>query len=92
MKFTHNTAENRYEAWQGDELAGQTHYTLTGDEATFDHTLVPKKFEGKGVASDLVRYAMDDVRAAGQWRVRATCWYVQGWLERHRDYADLLAA
>lgn len=89
MEFRHNADASRYEAWQGNELAGEAHYTLNGSEATFDHTLVPPKFEGRGVASELVRHAMDDIRAAGEWRVRATCWYVDGWLQRHPEYADL---
>jgi len=92
MKHTHNAAASQYEAWKDGELAGEAHYTLNGDEATFDHTLVPHKFEGRGVASDLARYALDDIRAKGEWHVRATCWYVDGWLRRHPEYADLRAA
>jgi len=92
MELRHNVGASRYEAWEGDELAGEAHYTLTGREATFDHTLVPTRFEGRGVASRLVRYAMDDIRSAGEWHVRATCWYVDGWLQRHPEYADLTAA
>ncbi len=40
MKFTHNAAAGRYEVWQDGELAGETHYTLAGNQATFDRHLI----------------------------------------------------
>lgn len=90
MEFTHNQAASRYEARQDGELAGEAHYVLDGSVADFDHTLVPPEFEGQGIAGRLVQFAMDDVRAAGEWTVRATCPYVARWLDRHPDYADLV--
>ena len=41
--------------------------------ADFHHTEVVPAFGGRGVAGRLVRFAMDDVRAAGQWKIRASC-------------------
>ena len=38
-----------------------------------------------------MQYAMDDVRAAGEWKVRASCPYVVHWFGQHPEYADLLA-
>lgn len=90
MEFTHNQAASRYEARQDGELAGEARYVLDGSVADFDHTLVPPEFEGQGIAGRLVQFAMDDVRAAGEWTVRATCPYVARWLDRHPDYADLV--
>ena len=90
MDFTHNTAASQYEAWQDGELAGEAHYRLSGTVADFDHTLVPPRLEGQGIAGRLVQYAMDDIRANGSWTVRATCPYVVRWFVRHPDYADLL--
>jgi predicted GNAT family acetyltransferase len=92
MEFTHNQAAGQYEARQDGQLAGEAHYRLLGSVADFDHTLVPPEFEGKGVAGRLVQYAMDDIRDAGAWKVRATCPYVVHWFARHPDYADLLEA
>src|SRR5690625_7346445 len=40
--------------------------------------------------SALVRFALDDVRRRGL-MARPTCWFVRGWIQRHRVYADLLA-
>jgi predicted GNAT family acetyltransferase len=89
MDFTHNVAASRYEARQDGELVGEAHYRLAGEVADFDHTFVPPQFEGRGIAAELVRYAMDDIRAAGAWKVLPTCSYVVAWFARHPDYADL---
>ncbi len=90
MEFIHNIAASQYEAWQDGELAGEAHYRLIGTVADFDHTLVPPKLEGQGIAGRLVQYAMDDVRAEDAWTVRPTCPYVAHWFHKHPDYADLL--
>ena len=44
---------------------------------------------GAGVGSAIVRFALDDIRTLGM-KVRPTCWFVRGWIERHPEYADLL--
>jgi predicted GNAT family acetyltransferase len=87
----HNPSQRRYEAWIDDELAGVASYRLEGDVAVFDHTVVEPAFGGRGVAGRLVGFALDDVRAAGQWRVRPACSFVVGFVAKHPDYADLLA-
>ena len=61
-----------------------------GDVVTFPHTEVFDEFEGQGLASELVTGALDDIRAQGK-KVVATCPYVARFIEKHPDYADLLA-
>lgn len=90
MDFVHNRELGRYEAWVDGELAGETDYELDDAVADFNHTGVPPQFGGQGIASALVSFAMDDVRATGEWKVRPTCSYVAGWFAKHPDYADLL--
>jgi uncharacterized protein len=80
----------RYEARIDGELAGIAEYRASEHVVTFIHTQVMSEFEGKGVASGLVRVALDDVRAHGK-KVRAVCPFVKGYLEKHSDeYGDLL--
>lgn len=61
-------------------------------ERTMDttHTFTPPAARGQGVASRLVRMALDHARAQG-WRVVPTCSYVAEWIDRHPEYEDLLA-
>ncbi len=66
-------------------------FRLANGIADFDHTEVTPAFGGRGVAGRLVQFAMDDIRAAGEWKVRASCPYVVHWFGQHPEYNDLLA-
>ena len=85
-----NPAASRYEARIGDELAGFAEYQLTDELVVFTHTEVPEQYEGQGIAAQLVRFALDSVRARNL-RVIALCPYVRAFLRKHEDeYSDLV--
>ena len=65
-------------------------YQIEGDTIVFTHTLVPKAIEGRGVASKLIRAALDSARDAGL-KVVAQCPFVAAYIERHPEYRGLLA-
>lgn len=90
--ITHNSAESRYEARVDGALAGHAAYHVTGEEVIFTHTEVDSAFEGQGVGSALARFALDDVRSHGRYRVIPQCPFIAGWIDRHPDYADLVAS
>jgi predicted GNAT family acetyltransferase len=92
IKVVNNEPEQRYEAWLDDALAGFTEYILADGLITFTHTQVADAFEGKGVASTLVRGALDDVRAGASRKVRPLCPFVKTYISRHEDYQALLYA
>ena len=71
-------------------VAGKAFYRRDETTVTFTHTEVDDAFEGKGVGSTLVRWALDDVRRQGL-RVRPLCPFVKAYIERHPEYADLVA-
>ncbi len=86
-----NVELRRYEAWVDGALAGFAEYRMRGaDTFVFTHTEVDDAFEGRGVASRLIRYALDDVRAQGG-SVVARCPFVAAYIQQHPAYADLLA-
>ncbi|SFC99516.1 hypothetical protein SAMN04487968_11919 [Nocardioides terrae] len=85
-----NPAENRYEAWLGDRLAGVAVYESRPGSIVFTHTEVGDEFEGRGVGSALARDALDDVRAGGERDVVPLCPFIKDWIERHPDYQDLV--
>ena len=81
---------DRYEIRDGDRVLGLAAYERRGDTVVFTHTEVDPDAGEDGVGSTLVRAALDDVRASGG-SVVARCSFVRGWIERHPDYADLVA-
>ena len=89
-EFSHDQDDSQFEIAIDGTLAGVAHYMLSGGVADFDHTEVPPAFGGRGIAGRLVQYAMDEIRSAGEWKVRATCSYVARWFGQHPEYADLL--
>ena len=82
--------ESRYEIRDGDRVLGLAAYQRRGDTTVFTHTEVDPDAGQDGVGSRLVRAALDDVRSKGG-SVVPQCPFVRGWIERHRDYADLVA-
>ncbi|MET0241660.1 MAG: GNAT family N-acetyltransferase [Sphingobium sp.] len=56
----------------------------------FTHTEVPAALEGQGIASRLIKGALDDVRAQGL-KVVPLCRFVAAYLDRHPEEQDLLA-
>ena len=54
------------------------------------HTYTDPAARGYGVASDLVRGALDAARDRGV-KIIATCPYVAWWIDKHDNYEDLLA-
>ena len=91
-EVVHNASGHRYEIRMGDELAGFTVAEPTDDPGVilFPHTEIASAFEGKGLAGQLVKGALDDIRERGL-RIIVTCPYILGWLPKHPEYEDLLA-
>jgi predicted GNAT family acetyltransferase len=88
---TNNPERTRYEAHIDGELAGFAEYKLTERLVVFTHTEVDDRFAGRGVGSALARFALDDVRAAGERKVLPLCPFIKGWIEKHPDYQDLVS-
>lgn len=79
----------RYELTiDGERLAVST-YRDVGERRVFLHTEVEPDHEGRGLAGQLVQWALEDVRAKGR-RVIARCPYVAHYLETHHDFDDLV--
>lgn len=90
-QVTNNASHSRFEIRVEDgELAGYAHYAAGNGVRDFNHTVVHDGFEGQGIGGKLARAALDQTRADGL-TVVATCPFVKGWIEKHPEYADLLA-
>lgn len=84
----HDEAHKRFEAQLGGETAVAS-YMRVRDTYIFTHTEVPAAVEGQGVGSQLVRYALEHVRAEGH-SVAPLCPFVKGYIERHPEYKPLV--
>lgn len=89
MTVRRNDEDHRFEAWEGDDLAGLAVYHDRGIRRVFVHTEIAEEYEGRGYASQLVRAALDDTRETGM-RVVPLCPYVAGWIQHHEDYRDMV--
>lgn len=65
-------------------------YSLRDGRMVIDHTGVPDAIGGRGIAGILVKAALDLARARG-WRVVPACSYSAAYVQRHPEYADLIA-
>jgi predicted GNAT family acetyltransferase len=85
-----NKTRNRFELDAYGEVAF-ANYRRAGDRVVITHTETPEPLRGRGIASSLVRGALDLIRADGM-KVSAGCGFVADYLEAHPEYADLTAA
>ena len=84
-----NRDQNRFELDVEGGLAF-ANYRLTPQAVIITHTETPRALRGRGVASELVKGALDLIRADDR-KVIAGCGFVVDYLDKHPEYADLVA-
>jgi len=83
-----NKALSRFELSAEGELAF-ANYRLTPSTVIITHTETPRNLRGRGIASELVKGALQLIRADGL-RVIAGCGFVVDYLQKHPEFADLV--
>jgi predicted GNAT family acetyltransferase len=78
-----------YEFRVDGEVAGFIQYKLQPGQIAFIHTEVDDRFEGQGLGGKLAAFALDDARERGL-AVLPFCPFVKGYIQRHREYVDLV--
>lgn len=91
VTVVHSPKEERYILTADGERAGYLDYLDEPDVRVFTHTVVDSQFGGRGFAAQLTSFALDDVRANGL-QTRPVCSYVAGYITKHPEYQDLVAA
>ena len=89
--ITDATERGRFEAHLDHELAGVLEYVVKYGRIALVHSEVTPRYEGRGVGSELIRFALDDARRRGL-RVIAICPFVQDYLARHPDFDDIVVS
>lgn len=89
-QVVHDPSRSRYVLRRGDDELGFAEYE-TGErgEIVFTHTEIDPERQEKGLGSQLVRGALDDVRANSTARVVAKCPFVFKFISTHEEYQDL---
>lgn len=90
LSVRHDPSSCRFEA-EVDGLCCVVDYALYGCVMHLQHTGVPAKLQGRGIAAQLVAAALAHARAHGL-RVRPLCSYVRVYLRRHPESQSLLEA
>ena len=88
IRVQRNSAEGRFEVLVDDVVAGHTEYHDDDGVRTFPHTEVSSEFGGRGLAGKVVGEALRVTKEEGL-RVRPTCEFVQGYIEKNPDSAEL---
>ncbi|MET0549673.1 MAG: GNAT family N-acetyltransferase [Xanthomonas sp.] len=65
-------------------------YVLEQERMVITHTGVPAPIGGRGLAAQLVTAALEHAQAQG-WKVVPACSYAAVFMQRHPQYAALLA-
>jgi predicted GNAT family acetyltransferase len=81
-----NPAKHRFEIRDGEDVVGLLEYERKGDALDLVHTEVKPELRNRGFGDELVRGALDDLRARGE-RVIPTCPFVAAFIRRHPEYA-----
>ncbi len=84
-----NTALSRYEL-DVDGAIAFANYRLAPGKVIITHTETPRALRGRGIASQLVQGALEQIRADGL-KVVAGCGFVVDYLDKHPEFADVAA-
>ncbi|HEX8079460.1 MAG TPA: GNAT family N-acetyltransferase [Jatrophihabitans sp.] len=90
VRLSRNDDAERYEIWLGGRRVGLADFFRRGDVVVIPHTETSPEFGGRGLASQLVRYSLDDIRAQGL-RVEPACPFVAAYIRKNPEYADLVS-
>ena len=88
IPVVNNTVNQQFEVHLDGEIA-VLQYRFQNDLIWLMHTEVPKKMEGKGIASILARYGLEWARANDK-KVKVICPFVAVFLKRHPEYNDIV--
>jgi len=88
LPVVHNSAAKRFEITLDGKVAFSK-YLLVGEKIIIEHTEVPVELEGKGIASRIVRTALDYARTQ-KLKVMPLCPFTAGFIHRHPEYQDLV--
>ena len=89
-EITHEPDARRYVLRVGGDVVAVLDYALNGNQISFHHTYTKPPYRGRGLAAELVAFAVDDVERNSSLRIVPMCWYVADWFDEHAERRPLL--
>ena len=83
-----NPGKHRFEADLGDAVA-IAEYNLLSNAIMFTHTEVPEAYEGRGIGTRLIEFALAVARERGL-QVIPICPFFAAYMKAHAEVQDLL--
>ena len=78
-----------YTAIVGDTAVGGVTYSRVGDRLVLQAAAVYPEFRGQGIATEMIRQVLDDVRSHGE-KVTNLCPIVRTFVDKHPQYEDVI--
>lgn len=89
IEIADDADKKRYEIHSDGDLAGFVTYRVEEGLIELVHTEIDEAFGGHGLGSRLISFALDDARQR-ELAVLPTCPFVNEYIQRHRQYVDLV--
>lgn len=86
-RIEHLPEQSRFALFIGDDLAAYADYSEADGLRDFDHTVTEADFRGRGLAGQVVQYALDTTRQQGL-KIGTSCSYVEKFVSEHPEYRN----
>ncbi len=85
-----DTKMNRFDLLVDGVSVGEADYRINGNTIVMTHTEIDPSRQEAGLGGELVRGALNLIRADTDYRVVASCSFTAAWISKHPEYQDLL--
>jgi uncharacterized protein len=89
VRTNDNPERSRFEVYADGDLVGFADYRLQGDVMSLPHTEVQSQYRGRGLASALIKSALDAARSRGL-TVLPLCPFVSRYIGENPTYLPLV--
>ncbi len=90
IEVRHDASRHRFVAEIEGQEARLVYHPVAEGTLDYASTFVPETLRERGIASALVRRALEYAHSQ-HYRVIPSCWFVKQFVERHPEYRDLIA-
>lgn len=86
-----DTKMNRFDLLVDGSAVGEVDYRIQDNSMVLTHTEIDPSRQEAGLGGELIRGALNLIRADTDYRVVASCSFAASWISMHPEYEDLLS-